>query len=257
MKQLMQSKANNPFRVNAEGLVSSTKGTTGNIEIFRCSLKQFLTKISMRQQKDDFNPKLLTESANSGMSCYQAELPGNNRVSVKLPVKGQYWLKAISRINSPGNVYGMADEASRGGLEHKTCDWNAGSMNSYPEVKLFGFLHCNGETELRKLSASITTSPDRAGMAERSADENDRLPVGRIAGKQHVTFIKSSVRNSINHFNLIAQSPSEAQTHDKLFSRWQNHLRLNRLVESLLKLEYSCEADDSTVKVSQLILCQS
>jgi hypothetical protein len=133
----------------------------------------------MKQHKNDLNPGPLTESGYSGRSCYQANLPDNNRASVELPVEGHQRLKSIPLRGSPGIEQVKADGDSHIGLKHRTKaqTGNPGIVHLYQQVKSPGFLHCHHVNEFRRRIASEETGPVRPEMEVLYTNSTDKIPI--------------------------------------------------------------------------------
>jgi hypothetical protein len=97
MKQTMKSKASDQCSKGAERLVSSTKGTAREFDVFRSMLNKFKLQ-SMNQHENNFNLGPLTVFGFKGGSCSQVILPVSNRTPVKPAAKGEHRLKANSGI---------------------------------------------------------------------------------------------------------------------------------------------------------------
>jgi len=139
----------------------------------------------MKQHKNDLNPGPLTESGYSGRSCYQANLPDNDRTPFELPVEGHQRLKSISRKGSPGIERVKADGASRKGLKLRTKmeTGDQGIIHLYPQVKSPGSQNCLEAIEFRRQINSFETDSVRPEMEVLYANSPDEIPI-KIPGFQ-------------------------------------------------------------------------
>jgi len=133
----------------------------------------------MKQHKNDLNPGPLTELVHSGRSCYQANLPDNDRTLVELPVEGHQRLLSMPLRGSPGIERVKAVGTSLIGLKLRTKaqTGNPVTIHLYPQVKLPGFLHCLNETEFRRRTSSLETDPVRSEMEVLYANSTDEIPI--------------------------------------------------------------------------------
>jgi len=133
----------------------------------------------MKQHKNDFNPGPLTESGYSGRSCYQADMPGNDRMPVELPVEGHQRLISIPREGSPGIERVKSNGAShiRLKLRTKAQTGNPGIIHLYPQVKSPGFLHCLDVAEFRRRTLALGTNQVKLGMEVLYANLTDEIPI--------------------------------------------------------------------------------
>jgi len=183
----MQSKASDQSSICYLELVSSAKGDYQRIRIISMYDKRFLTNQSMKQHENDANPEPLTESGYGGRSCYQANLPDNNRAPAELPVEGQNRFKAIPRRGSPGNERVKADDTSLAGLKLKTNkqNGNPGIMHLFPPVKSPGFHYCLGLTEFRRRTVSLETEHVKPELVMLYPNSSGKTPYGKIVGMLH------------------------------------------------------------------------
>jgi hypothetical protein len=287
MKQTMKSKTSRKCNMCTEAWVSSTKGTTRDFESFRSTLKQTLTKLSMKLHENYFNPGPLTDSGFKKLSRCQANLQESVRTSVEPTVNGQPRLMAISGERSPGIERGLAYDSSPGGLELETYTWNPGSMNLYPDFYPAGFLHRYNLTKFRRRTAFLEASPVKAELALPYTKPNDKISHGGIVEMLPCSTTNLHRRRIFNLSSLNSKTPSMGCSGDKTLVRWQkplginqlhhslerwqktigldclNHslerwqktIGLNWLNRSLIKLGFLCEVENSLSKSGKLFVC--
>ena len=232
MKQNTKSHTSSNCQSSNHAWVSSAKGTSGNFEIFRSTLKQTQTKRNMKLHENDLNPGPLTDAGFSRLSRCQANMQANGQTLAMPTVTGQPRLLSVSGEHSPGIGRGLAYGYLPGGLKSVTYAWSPGCMNLYPDFTPSGFLHRFEPNWFRQRTPFFETKyvPVEFRMpAIEPADKNASVRNGELP-----VFLKHKRTEVITHAGRSAQFQARYCSVTRTFLQryvtsglnWLNHLKI-------------------------------
>lgn len=233
----------------------------------------------MKQHKNDVNPGPLTESGYSGRSCNQAILPDNDRAHLELPVDGHQRLMSIPGKGSPGFERTKAESAPYKELPLKTegQNGNPGVIDFNTQVKSPGYPHCLGATSFRKRTGSMKTCPVKRELVVLYPNSSDEILQRRNFDILSDKALMPPGRDVFNFSSPVTQGTRKIRLRVKTCFLWRSPMNLPKLVvslkelellwretkslpywlDTLIKQEYTCEAQNKILKASKLKLCQS
>jgi len=145
----MKSKASDQCSKGAERLVSSTKGTAREFDVFRSMLNEIKLH-SMSQQENNFNQGPMTVPGFKGGSCFHVILPVSDRTPVKPAAKGEHRLKANSGIGLSAFGYLVSVDGRSGKFKRTLKSHDDIRDFLCHKINLTGAPECADPTEFRR-----------------------------------------------------------------------------------------------------------
>lgn len=253
MKQNTKSKTSSRCYSITEAWVSSAKGTSGNFEIFRSTLKQTQTKRNMKLHENDLNPGPLTDAGFSRFSRCQANVQANGRMPAKLTVNGQPGLMSVSGERSPGIGQGLAYDYLPRGLKSVTYAWSPGCMNLYPDFISSGFMYCFDKSTFRQRSPYAESKHAHAEFRMPVFEPTDRNASFRNG--ELPALLKHLRRELISEDGINALFQTGNSSVDRTISHWHRTSGLNRLNHLQVKPEFANDVESRLTQNARLSNC--
>lgn len=230
MKQTKKTKAGNQCRKCTGGSVSSTKVTSREFGLVRCT-KPILKQRFMQRHENNFYPWPFKASGIKLGSSWQVNLPLTDRTPVKPFTKAQHRVRSNSGIGL--SVFRYLVEDNPGFGKHKLIlQTQVGDRDFlYREFNLPGASECVDATEFRRQNDWLSFSNAKTGEIAITANicSYMGLCIGSCIIISRSTQLPYRLLNG--RFGVIASTTWNNQKSVEIQFRWQKTMHSERMVE--------------------------